>query len=280
MISADGKRLLFMWNRYNFFPIFTGGAPVMGSDSRTGHHNGANAWLDSDVYESILSRGVWGTPSDVPYNTARGESCIHESILADGRRKHYYNVQGEDGNGALIACRTQLSTGSSARSSMSGAWGPEEILPPTINAPGIVNQNPWVNSADTVMYFHSMRSGNGQLWRSTRSDPSQLWGSPMLLGPEINTGASEDQPFLLEATGEFFFNRDSQIWRSVLGPAGFSTPVPLNLGVTYVAEPSMPADGLTLYAVVSYPGEQRLRVQRWVRSSTGSTVFTSLGPLD
>jgi hypothetical protein len=280
MISADGKRLLFMWSRYNYFPIFSGGEPVLGDEVRVGHHLGANAWLDSDVYQSSLSKGDWSAPVDMPYNSARGESCIHESVLRDGRRKHYYNVQGPDANGALIACRTQLSNGLTARSSVGGEWSLEEILPATINARGVVNQNAWVNSADTVMYFHSMRSGNGELWRSTRADPSQPWGSPVVLGPEINSGASEDQPFLLESSGEFFFNRDSQIWRSVLGPSGFSAPVPLNLGVTYVAEPSMPADGLTLYAVVSYPGEQRLRVQRWARSSIGSTVFTALGPLD
>lgn len=280
MISADGKRLLFMWSRYNYFPIFSGGAPVMGDELRAGHHNGDNAWVDADLYESNLSKGAWTTPADLPYNSARGESCIHESVLADGRRKHYYNVQGQDANGALIACRAQVSLGSTPRSSLSGEWGLEEILPATINAPGYVNQNAWVNKADTQMYFHSTRSGNGELWRSVRADPSQPWGAPTVLGPQINTGASEDQPFLLESTGEFFFNRDSKIWRSVLGPSGFSTPLPLDLGVTYVAEASMPADGLMLYAVVSYPAEQRLRIQRWSRTSVGSTVFKPLGPLD
>jgi hypothetical protein len=271
----SGNRMLFMWNRHNFMPwILSGGvtAPQLGTDTRSGHHPNS-AFLDSDVYESTYANGKWGTPVNLDYNTSRGESCIHEIVRANGTRCHYYNVQGPDARGALLACRER---------SVSGVWGSETILPQPINIEGGINQNVWVNSTETLMYLNSNRDGTSALWVSWRASPSSAWADPQKIDPvNVNVpGYAHDQPFLYEPTGEFFFNRDSQIHHSVWGSGGFGPVTQLQLGVDYVHEASMSNDGRTLYAAVSYPNEGRLRICRWTRSAPLGTTFVAGGPLD
>lgn len=77
-VSPDGNMALFMYRRYNFFPLLLGkGQPVLRGADRSGHHNNdLNVWEDSDLYIVIRSAdGRWGEPINMPTNDGGGDCC-------------------------------------------------------------------------------------------------------------------------------------------------------------------------------------------------------------
>ena len=90
--------------------------------------------------------------------------------------------------------------------------------------------NPWISHDGLLMYFVSDRTGNFEIYKTTRANKSSPFGEPMPVG-ELNTPADEHSPVLSEDGLEIFFgskraNPGSDIFhatRSTLG-AGFGDP--------------------------------------------------------
>ncbi|MCC7061455.1 MAG: PD40 domain-containing protein [Planctomycetes bacterium] len=108
-----------------------------------------------------------------------------------------------------------------------------------------------------TLYFSSFRSGNWEIWSSTRSGPGGAWSSPVqetgLGGPD-----TEDQP-CIDVTGlEMLFSStraggagSSDLWRSTRATPSspWNTPVPVSELNSSVADsaPSLTADGLEVF---------------------------------
>ncbi len=146
-----------------------------------------------------------------------------------------------------------------------------------------VNLGPMVNSTrddvDTTisadglsLYIESNRAGahgGTDLWVARRTTDSDAWGTPMNLGPTVNTGASDGAPSL-SADGRMLFFSDhpsprsggyggTDLWLAMRVTVSDPWGEPMNLGSVVNSSakdqgPSISADGSTLYFFSTRPG--------------------------
>jgi hypothetical protein len=135
------------------------------------------------------------------------------------------------------------------------------------------NLGPTVNSADDEydpsisadrleLYFNSYRSGGlGQadLWVTTRKTKADPWGSPVNLGPTVNSPAGDKAPCISADGLSLYFSSgrsgghgDQDLWVTTRKTKNAPWGEPVNLGPTVNSEagehsPSISTDGLTLY---------------------------------
>ncbi len=115
-------------------------------------------------------------------------------------------------------------------------------------------------SADgQMLFFHSSRTGGYggvDVWVSQKI--SDGWGEPLNLGPQVNTSGDEGWPFVSADGQELWFNGTSRRGRP--GPAVFrclrqpdgSWAACEEIVSQFAGEPTLTADGLTLYFVHHY----------------------------
>jgi hypothetical protein len=76
----------------------------------------------------------------------------------------------------------------------------------------LVDDGPTISPDGSLLFLHSNRDGGvgaRDLWVSHRVDPNDDlgWGTPVNLGPLINTTLDEQGPDFLPSTGELYFQR-------------------------------------------------------------------------
>jgi hypothetical protein len=125
----------------------------------------------------------------------------------------------------------------------------------------------WLNSIDAIgelhitagcreLYFASKRAGGlggFDLWIS-RATPDG-WGVPENLGPQVNTAADENRPFVTADGGELWFDAPSRSGQP--GPSVFRCVRQADLSwgdcletvSSFAGEPTLTGDGRTLYFV-------------------------------
>jgi Tol biopolymer transport system component len=156
-------------------------------------------------------------------------------------------------------------------------FGQPTNLGAPINASGM-DATPSISADGLSLYFASDRTGGygglGDVWvtkRTTRNDP---WGTPVNLGPVVNSSAAEASPsisadglslFFCDGARGFSAPRrpgglgDVDLWVTTrTSPDGEWQP-PINLGPTinstsFDAEPAISSDGLSLYFESERPG--------------------------
>lgn len=114
------------------------------------------------------------------------------------------------------------------------------------------NAQPW---SDTVLFLGSARlpaSGGSDVYRSTRSSKSDVWGAPVVV-PGLDSNRYEGEAFA-DATGAIWFTGDAagddDIWRAE--PNGDGTFKPAQLvneicGADVENDPWLSPDGHTIY---------------------------------
>jgi hypothetical protein len=84
----------------------------------------------------------------------------------------------------------------SPRASSRGEWSEPQRLPAPINSDR-AEFSPAFSLDGLTMYFASDRDGSVEVWVSKRAHPSQGWGTPEKLGPEVNVpGSMTLAPFI------------------------------------------------------------------------------------
>lgn len=123
---------------------------------------------------------------------------------------------------------------------------------------------PWVSADELTLYFTSRRSGNLDIWRTTRGSLAQAFGAPAAV-TELNSGADDNGATFTQddRTAILSSNRPNgaggyDLYQAVRPVAGapFSTPVPLtelNTSATE-ADASLSPDGQELFFVSSRNG--------------------------
>lgn len=95
-----------------------------------------------------------------------------------------------------------------------GAWQPPVNLGPPISEPLFAENRPFITSDDDQLFFTSNRpagSTNGfDIWMSTRDTETAAWGTPVNLGPVINTGGNDLAPFLSRDGKLLYFARSGE----------------------------------------------------------------------
>lgn len=155
---------------------------------------------------------------------------------------------------------------------------------PTLNSPWEAPQNlgATINSISTesgssfsldgrTMFFQSGRSGNADIYISTRTDPNDdfSWAAPISLGSPVNSSFIENAPTYFEdpatGAGSLIFSSDRDgtpgislhFYQSTRNPDGtFNAPTPINelnsVGAEFGA--TIRRDGLEVFFASSRPG--------------------------
>jgi hypothetical protein len=253
-------------------------APSLTIDRATMYFTRLLSGRNEDFYVSHLQpSGTWSLASNIgpPVNTPYNEGSGH--ISQDGNILLYAGCNLPGGYGS---CDIYYSLRTA-----SGWTEPENIGPP-INGEYWDTQ-PCLSADNTDLYFVSNRPGGyggSDIYVSHRQ-PDGSWGTPVNLGPGINTSADESSPFIHADNQTLFFASDG--WPGIGGvdlfyarknlDGGWGKPVnlgyPINTidhdGSLFVASDGKTAyfasdrtdgkGGLDIYSFTLYPAARPLQ---------------------
>ncbi len=217
-ISIDGLELYFCDTPLDWYP---------------GGQGGQDMW----VATRVSSDQPWSTAMNLgpPVNSASHDGVPRISF--DGLSLYFVSNQA-GGHGSLDIWV-------STRASISSPWG----TPMNIGSPVNTNADEafFSISVDGLeLYFSEWQllrpGGFGQtdIWVARRSSPSTPWSTPVNLGPEVNTGYLDEQPFISPDGLSLFFVSDRpgrytsevDIWVTTRETVSESWSTPVNLGPT------------------------------------------------
>jgi hypothetical protein len=240
-ISADGLSLYFISNR-------TGGI------GGTGMYDGCDIWVTTRE----TTDDPWGIPENLgpTINTPGGEFGV--SISSDGLSLYFDMWQPGSSNSEDLYVAT--------RATIDDDWSNPVSLGPMVNSSA---DDCYVNiSADELaLYFTSNRSGKYALWVTRRETIHDPWGTPVNLGPTVNSAAGQGHPGISPDSRVFFFTSslrsggygNEDIWMTRRATTDEPWSEPVNLGPTINSSvwegfPNVSADGSTLYFRYSQTG--------------------------
>ena len=168
--------------------------------------NQVSGMFTARLYESRIDRkkGDWNKPVmllDTTLNTEFDNGALASS--PDGTTIYYTICKMEQGKN--IGCQIYTS------SLRGGVWtSPQrvDIVPDSISV-----GHPAISADGLELYFSSrMKGGVGgsDIWKVQRISESAAWGSPVNLGPEINTESDEDFPYIRQ-DGVLFFSSNGRV---------------------------------------------------------------------
>jgi hypothetical protein len=114
------------------------------------------------------------------------------------------------------------------RSTAENDWGTPVNLGPTVNSSATDN-GPSISTDGTALFFFSRRPGGygeADLWMTTRATIDDPWGTPVNLGPTVNTYAGDGTPSI-SANGSILYfclndmpggSGDLDIWQAPIIP--------------------------------------------------------------
>lgn len=163
--------------------------------------NGIDGWTGqsySDIYEAKLDKnGKWSTPAAIkePVNGKYNEGGV---TFNDKFSKIFFTRCEEDKN-KLKGCQifTTLKKGNN--------WDEPVLVPFT--ADSFTVGHPWLSDSEDILFFASnMPGGLGgkDIWMAKFDKKSKTWGSPINLGPQVNTEGDEMYPSLRNDSTLYF----------------------------------------------------------------------------
>ncbi|MFB0555393.1 MAG: M56 family metallopeptidase [Phycisphaerae bacterium] len=168
-------------------------------------------------------------------------------------------------------------------------FGEPTNLGPIVNS-AYGQAGPSVSADGLSLFFASKRpsgSGDADIWVTTRATFFDPWGTPVNLGPIVNSPYVDGMPSISADGLLLFFNSDRpaghgdcDLWVTTRETTENDWGSPVNLGSTinssqFEACPSISADGLMLFFASDRPGGSG-RVDLW--ATTRSNVSDPWGP--
>jgi outer membrane protein OmpA-like peptidoglycan-associated protein len=149
-----------------------------------------------EVYISYNTNGSWSEPKLVPI--AHDYNVGTAGISADGQKMLIFMGGATDPGGVY-----QISK-------QGDGWSKPSLLTPTINTPKFLESTASITPDGKTVYFASDRLGGqgGLDIYKTTLQANNTWTAPVNLGPEINTKANEDAPFIHPDQKTLFFTSD------------------------------------------------------------------------
>jgi Tol biopolymer transport system component len=240
-ISADGLSLYFISNR-------------PGGVGPTGGLVGFDIWVTTRA--SIDDD--WGEPVNLgaTINTPAGEGGV--SISYDGLSLYFDTSQ----SGTTAINDLWVAT----RATTEEDWANPVHLGPTVNS-SADDYSPSISSDELSLYFTGPGRGgygNYDLWVTTRETTEDEWGTPVNLGPTINSSGYEIDPGISADGRVLFFTIGmvncgsrcgygaTEIWMTRRATTDDPWGEPVNLGPTVNSSafedyPNVSADGSTLF---------------------------------
>jgi len=192
IITPDNKRAYFTRRTFEKAK-FTGGINV---ETKPIERFCFSEQTSNNVFEE-------GIPMPEPFNKSSNEGGA--SLSADN--KYMFFTICRDEGGDLLNCDIWYSVYSQ------GVWSPISNAGPEINGKTTWDSQPTLSSDGKTLYFASNRPGGiGELdiWKSLK-DKDGKWGSPINLGPTINTAGNEKSPFFHSDGKTLYFSSTGQL---------------------------------------------------------------------
>ncbi len=167
-ISADGLSLFFA------------------SGPGRGGYGGRDIWVTTRA----TTEDDWGTPVNLGPTVNSSTFDNSPSISADGLSLFFDSMRpGGSGSGDLWV---------TTRPTTDDPWGTPVNLGPTVNGPAS-DALPGISADGLALFFSSYDDeplrpgglGGSDIWVTTRATVSDPWGTPVNLGPPVNTSASD-----------------------------------------------------------------------------------------
>lgn len=264
-ISRDGKRLYFMYSRWDFAPwIKSGGvsSPVLAGPDRPGLQKvTVNPFDESDIYMSTKNDdGTWSEPVNLGLNGAYGDASGME--INNGQSFVWLRGNGVTTNQIVRADKNA-----------DGTWGAPVSLSAQINLTNTVQDNPHISEDGNGVWFTSDRAG-GQgakdIWFSFNS--GGVWSAPVNLSTTFNSSGDEDQMWISPISNEIYWNTSQGIKTCVSnGSSCAAAPQLMSIpGCDFAAEVSMPDDGQTMYFGCGNATTGRVNIMYSEKQANGS----------
>jgi outer membrane protein OmpA-like peptidoglycan-associated protein len=149
-----------------------------------------------EIYIAYNNNGSWSEPVVVP--VAHDYNVGTAGISADGQQMLIFMGGATDPGGLFQITKS------------GDSWSKPSLLTPTINTPKYLESTASITPDGKTIYFASDRLGGqgGLDIYKTTLQANGTWTSPVNLGPEINTKANEDAPFIHPDQKTLFFTSD------------------------------------------------------------------------
>jgi hypothetical protein len=143
----------------------------------------------------------WGEPVNLgpPVNSQYTDA--HPSISADGLSLYFSSrITGQHHPNGFGESDIWLTT----RASTSAPWGIPSNLGSVVNSSSC-DAEPSISANELALFFMSNRSGDEDLWVTTRPSSSDPWGAPAQLPPHVNSEFWEFMPDISHDGSTLFF---------------------------------------------------------------------------
>ncbi len=183
-ISVDGLELYF-------------------SSSRPGGSGAIDIWITTRE----TTDDDWGTPVNLGATVNSSADELGPGISADGLQLYFsgwrkaYARPGGYGRADLWF---------TTRPTKEDPWGEPVNLGPTVNS-SAQDSRPGISADGLTLFFDSYRPGGygkGDLYMTTRATVSDPWGTPVNLGPTVNSSAEEELPKISADGSTLLFDSD------------------------------------------------------------------------
>jgi hypothetical protein len=242
-ISADGLELYFM-------------DYIVSAPPRPGGYGSIDIW--------IATRATKDNPWEEPVNlgsTVNSSSLDFTPCISPDKLTLYFasNRSGGYGNHDLWV---------TTRPTVSDPWGEAVNLGPTVNSSN-GDRGPSISADGLSLFIFSDRpggSGSQDLWVTTRAIISEPWGTPVNLGPIVNSSDRDYNPDI-SADGLWLFFQSNRpggyggndLWVTTRDTIDGEWSTPVNLGPTVNSSasdhhPSISSDGSILFFSSARPG--------------------------
>ncbi len=201
----------------------------------------------------------FGTPVNLGPNINTSSRDAGPTISADGCTIYF----GSERAGGYGDYDVYVAT----RESTDSEWGPAVNLGPSVNTAYL--DGPWSISADGLsLYLVSNRAGgygDFDLWVTKRATTATPWGTPVNLGPTVNTIYADNDPSISADGLSLYFDSTrpggygtSDLWvttrTNLSAPWGPAVNLGLTVNCSYSEyQPSISADGLLLFFASNRP---------------------------
>jgi len=182
-ISADGLSLFF----YSYRP---------------GGYGRTDIWVSTR--EAV--GGAWSTPANLgpPVNSSGDEMFL--SISADGLQLYFSEYLYPHRPGGYGDSDIWVTT----REAVGGAWSTPANLGPPVNSSSWEG-SPCISADGLSLFFNSTRAGGyggGDLYVATRATTEDDWGTPVNLGPTVNSSYPDVGPNISADGLSLYFHSD------------------------------------------------------------------------
>ncbi|HUU20031.1 MAG TPA: M56 family metallopeptidase [Sedimentisphaerales bacterium] len=235
------------WEAFPF--ISSDGLSLFFESPRPGGYGSFDLWVTTRA----TKEDPWGEPVNLGPMVNSSSNDATPGISADGLSL-FFESDRSGGYGSFDLWVTR-------RATKTDPSGTPVNLGPTVNS-SAWDGGPTISADGLALYFWSKRSGgygSNDIWVTMRETIHEDWGTPVNLGPTVNTSAYEE-PGSISADGLLlFFESDRpggqgnhDLWLTTRDTTNdpWGEPVNLGPGVNSSAgegNPSISADGSTLY---------------------------------